>query len=31
ARGLLGKKVGDKTEITVPAGTMEFEIMEVGR
>ncbi|HWZ15798.1 MAG TPA: transcription elongation factor GreA [Mucilaginibacter sp.] len=31
AKGLLGKKVGDKTEITVPAGTMEFEIMEVSR
>jgi len=31
AKGLLGKKVGDKTEITVPAGKMEFEIMEVSR
>jgi transcription elongation factor GreA len=31
ARGLLGKKVGEKTEITVPAGTMEFEILEISR
>ncbi len=31
AKGLLGKKVGDKTEITVPAGKMEFEILEVSR
>src|SRR5579872_3463595 len=31
AKGLLGRKVGDKTEITVPAGKMEFEIMEVSR
>ena len=31
AKGLLGKKVGDKTEITVPVGKIEFEIMEISR
>ncbi|MCD8741956.1 transcription elongation factor GreA [Mucilaginibacter roseus] len=31
AQGLLGKKVGDKTEITVPAGKIEFEILEISR
>jgi len=31
AQGLLGKQVGDKTEITVPAGKMEFEILEISR
>jgi transcription elongation factor GreA len=31
AKGLLGKKVGDKTEITVPAGKIEFEIMDISR
>lgn len=31
AKGLLGKKVGDTTEITVPAGKMEFEIIEISR
>lgn len=31
AKGLLGKKVGDIAEITVPAGKMEFEILEVSR
>jgi len=31
AKGLLGKKVGEKTEITVPAGTIEFEILEISR
>ncbi|MVN92522.1 transcription elongation factor GreA [Mucilaginibacter aquatilis] len=31
AKGLLGKKVGDKTEIQVPAGKMEFEILEINR
>ncbi len=30
-KGLLGKKVGESTEITVPAGTLEFEIVEIGR
>ena len=31
AKGLLGKKVGDKVDIVVPAGTIPFEIMEVSR
>lgn len=31
AQGLLGKSVGDKTEIQVPAGKIEFEILEVSR
>ncbi|HEY0245125.1 MAG TPA: GreA/GreB family elongation factor, partial [Mucilaginibacter sp.] len=31
AKGLLGKKVGDTTEIQVPAGKMEFEILEISR
>ena len=31
AKGLLGKTVGDKTEITVPAGKIEFEILEISR
>ena len=31
AKGLLGKKVGETTEITVPAGKMEFEIIEISR
>jgi transcription elongation factor GreA len=31
AQGLLGKKVGDKAEITVPAGKIEFEILEISR
>jgi transcription elongation factor GreA len=31
AKGLLGKKVGEKTEIQVPAGKMEFEILEISR
>ncbi|RYY34673.1 MAG: transcription elongation factor GreA [Sphingobacteriaceae bacterium] len=31
AKGLLGKQVGEKTEITVPAGKIEFEIMEISR
>jgi len=31
AQGLLGKSVGDKTEIQVPAGQMEFEILEISR
>ncbi|MDD6358161.1 MAG: transcription elongation factor GreA [Bacteroidales bacterium] len=29
AKGLVGKKVGDKVEITVPTGKMTFEIMEI--
>jgi len=31
AKGLLGKTVGEVAEITVPAGKMEFEILEVSR
>lgn len=31
AKGLLGKSVGDRTEIEVPAGKMEFEILEISR
>ncbi|WP_207429112.1 transcription elongation factor GreA [Pedobacter sp. SYSU D00535] len=31
AQGLLGKSVGDKAEIAVPAGKMEFEILEISR
>ena len=30
-KGLLGKKVGDVTEISVPSGTMQFEILEISR
>ena len=30
-KGLLGKKVGDSAEIKVPAGSIEFEIIEIGR
>ena len=29
AKGLLGKKVGDKAMIQVPAGNVEFEILEI--
>lgn len=29
AQGLLGKKIGQKVEIPVPAGTMKFEIIEI--
>ena len=29
AKGLLGKKVGDIAEVTVPAGKMQFEILEI--
>lgn len=31
AKGLLGKKVGEIIEIQVPAGKMEFEILEISR
>lgn len=31
AKGLLGKSVGNKAEIDVPAGKMTFEIIEVSR
>ncbi|MBX3101747.1 MAG: transcription elongation factor GreA [Bacteroidetes bacterium] len=30
-KGLLGKSVGEKAEITVPAGTLSFEIVEITR
>ncbi|WP_234735624.1 transcription elongation factor GreA [Tellurirhabdus bombi] len=30
-KGLLGKKVGDSTEIRVPAGMLEFEVLEIAR
>ncbi|MCL4116124.1 UNVERIFIED_CONTAM: hypothetical protein GTU68_047805 [Idotea baltica] len=30
-RGLLGKKVGDTAEITVPNGTLKFDILEITR
>ena len=30
-KGLLGKKVGEMAAITVPAGQMEFEVLEIGR
>ncbi len=29
AKGLLGKKVGDQAEITVPSGVLTFEIIEI--
>src|ERR1700741_755838 len=28
-KGLLGKKVGDKVDITVPAGVIPFEVIEI--
>jgi transcription elongation factor GreA len=31
AKGLLGKFVGDKVEIDVPAGKLNFEIIEISR
>ncbi len=31
AKGLLGKSKGDKVEISVPAGNIEFEIVEISR
>ena len=30
-KGLLGKKVGDTAEITVPNGAIKFEILEITR
>ncbi len=30
-RGLLGKKVGEAAQIQVPAGVMEFEVLEISR
>lgn len=29
AKGLLGKKVGQKASVTVPSGVMEFEVVEI--
>ena len=29
AQGLVGKKVGDRVEIEVPAGKMKFEVLEI--
>lgn len=29
AKGLMGKKVGEIAQVTVPAGTMQFEILEI--
>ena len=31
AQSLLGKAVGEKIEVTVPAGKVEFEILEISR
>lgn len=31
AKGLLGKSVGEKAEISVPAGTIELEIVDISR
>ncbi len=30
-KGLLGKKVGEKAEIQVPAGLLQFEVLEITR
>jgi transcription elongation factor GreA len=30
-KGLLGKKVGELADITVPSGTIKFEVMEISR
>ncbi|MFN4886246.1 MAG: transcription elongation factor GreA [Bacteroidota bacterium] len=30
-KGLLGKKVGDKAQVQVPAGLLELEILEISR
>lgn len=29
AKGLLGKKIGEKASVTVPSGVMEFEVLEI--
>ncbi len=29
AKGLLGKKVGEKASVSVPSGVMEFEVLEI--
>ncbi len=30
-QGLMGKQVGEKAEITVPAGIIQLEVLEIGR
>jgi transcription elongation factor GreA len=30
-KGLLGKKVGDKVDISVPSGALQFEVIEISR
>lgn len=29
AKGLLGKKIGEKTQVTVPVGIIEFEVLDI--
>jgi len=29
AKGVLGKKIGDKTQISIPSGVVEFEIVDI--
>ena len=29
AKGLMGKKIGDKIDVTVPSGIMKFEILDI--
>ena len=31
AKGLLGKKVGEVAKVSVPAGTLEFKVLEISR
>ncbi len=31
AKGLLGKTIGEKVEIVVPAGTIQFEVIDISR
>jgi transcription elongation factor GreA len=31
SKGLLGKSIGEKVEIAVPAGSVAFEIIEISR
>ncbi len=31
AKGLMGKKVGEIAEVQVPAGTIQFEVLEISR
>ena len=31
AKGLLGKKIGDTVEVSVPSGKMSFEIIDISR